>query len=63
MRAGMEVLTALARGETVSAEKQSMMERTMKTREEEDDAQFSYDISQVTERWWEENSSAILQII
>ncbi|KAF9077437.1 FAD/NAD-binding domain-containing protein [Rhodocollybia butyracea] len=63
MRAGVEVRTALSGGENVSAEKQLMVERAMRTREEEDDAQFGYDISQVTDKWWEENGSTILQLV
>ncbi|KAF9077438.1 hypothetical protein BDP27DRAFT_1312435 [Rhodocollybia butyracea] len=62
MRAGVEVRTALSGGENVSAEKQLMVERATKTREDEDDLQFGYDISQVTDKWWEENGSTILQL-
>ncbi|KAF9076291.1 FAD/NAD(P)-binding domain-containing protein, partial [Rhodocollybia butyracea] len=59
MRAGIEVRTALANEEYVPAEKQSIVERAMKARKEEDDVQYGYDISQVTDTWWEKNGSTI----
>ncbi|KIK68672.1 hypothetical protein GYMLUDRAFT_92186 [Collybiopsis luxurians FD-317 M1] len=59
MRAEMEVLAALAKGETVPPEVLSMVENGRKSRQKEDDAQYKYDITQVTDNWWQENGVAM----
>lgn len=55
----MEVRDALVKGETVSPELLAAVENGQKTRQAEDDAQYKYDMTQVTEKWWEENGSTI----
>ncbi|KAF5341508.1 hypothetical protein D9757_014255 [Collybiopsis confluens] len=59
MRSEMEVRDALAKGEIVPPEVVATVENGRKTRQIEDDAQYKYDMTQVTEKWWAENESAM----
>lgn len=60
MRLAKEVHTALANGEFVAPEKLAAVQKGKKSRQEDDDAQYGYDVGQETDRWWKENGAAIL---
>ncbi|KAJ4489914.1 hypothetical protein J3R30DRAFT_3417294 [Lentinula aciculospora] len=57
----MKAHAAVANGEFISSENRSIVERGMRSRQQEDDLQYGYDISLTTERWWQENGTSTLQ--